>query len=243
MTYPGGTGSPPQDHPPAAACGEAASAALAVVTDVPVRTAANIATVPTIAANLAQRTAVAVRIRSRKRLFTSRPFRTGSRARPRRPRAPGSGTGGTVLGSGDRQCCCGKTCNHGCPKTDAELVGSGTDHEQAGRSPAAGVRGQPSRARLPGPGDPESGAGDVALVDEAQAGPGATEGVAHAITAFVAQVLTREECGETVAGVLRQREAVGFGQALDAHPAAAGAHTVRITSVQCAPPMSVVRAR
>ncbi|MFJ8666378.1 hypothetical protein [Streptomyces sp. NPDC093600] len=53
----------------------------------------------------------------------------------------------------------------------------------------------------------------------AQAGPDAAEGVAHAIITFVAQVLTEEECGETVAGVLRQMEAVGFGQAFDGHPA------------------------
>ncbi|MET9777927.1 hypothetical protein ABZ023_27370 [Streptomyces sp. NPDC006367] len=51
----------------------------------------------------------------------------------------------------------------------------------------------------------------------AQAGPNAVEGVAHAVIAFVRQVLTEEECGETVAGVLRQMEAVGFGQALEAH--------------------------
>jgi hypothetical protein len=53
----------------------------------------------------------------------------------------------------------------------------------------------------------------------AQPGPNAVEGVARAIIAFVAQVLTMEDCGETVAGVLRQLEAVGFGQALDAHHA------------------------
>jgi hypothetical protein len=56
------------------------------------------------------------------------------------------------------------------------------------------------------------------------------EGIAHAVIAFVRQVLTEEEHGETVAGVLRQMEAVGFGQALDAHPAPAGAHPVRPTT-------------
>ncbi|MFV0126160.1 hypothetical protein ACLGI4_00210 [Streptomyces sp. HMX112] len=38
----------------------------------------------------------------------------------------------------------------------------------------------------------------------AQAGPDAVEGVAHAVIDFVRQVLTEEESGETVAGVLRQ---------------------------------------
>ena len=52
----------------------------------------------------------------------------------------------------------------------------------------------------------------------AQAGPDTVEGVAHAVIAFVRQVLTQEEIGETAADVLRQMEAVGFGQALDAHP-------------------------
>ncbi|MFD3570451.1 hypothetical protein [Streptomyces sp. NPDC058667] len=52
----------------------------------------------------------------------------------------------------------------------------------------------------------------------AQAGPDAVEGIARAVIAFIRQVLTEEECGETVADVLRQMEAVGFGQALDAHP-------------------------
>jgi hypothetical protein len=64
----------------------------------------------------------------------------------------------------------------------------------------------------------------------AQAGPDATEGIAHAAIAFVRQVLTEEGCGETVADVLRQMEAVAFGQALDAHPASAGAHPVRPTT-------------
>ncbi|WP_331758718.1 hypothetical protein OH787_40865 (plasmid) [Streptomyces sp. NBC_01547] len=65
----------------------------------------------------------------------------------------------------------------------------------------------------------------------AQAGPDAVEGVAHAVIAFVRQLLTMEDCGETVAEVLRHMEAVGFGQALDAHPAPAGAPAERTTGV------------
>ncbi|WP_327242304.1 hypothetical protein [Streptomyces sp. NBC_01320] len=52
----------------------------------------------------------------------------------------------------------------------------------------------------------------------AQAGPGAAGGIARAVIGFVARVLTEEDRGEVVAGVLRQLEAVGVGQALDAHP-------------------------
>ncbi|WP_432040976.1 hypothetical protein [Streptomyces chartreusis] len=63
----------------------------------------------------------------------------------------------------------------------------------------------------------------------AQAGPDAVEGVARAVIAFVRQVLTEEEHGESVADVLRQMEAVGFGQALEAHPAPAGSNPVRPT--------------
>ncbi|MDN3258795.1 hypothetical protein QWJ26_03055 [Streptomyces sp. CSDS2] len=63
----------------------------------------------------------------------------------------------------------------------------------------------------------------------AQAGPDGVEGIAHAIITFVRQVLIQEECGETVADVLRQTEAVGFGQALDAHPAPNGSLPVRLT--------------
>ncbi|MEF9901604.1 hypothetical protein [Streptomyces sp. P9-A2] len=64
-----------------------------------------------------------------------------------------------------------------------------------------------------------------------QAGSNAAEGIAYAVISFVRQVLTEEECGETVAGVLRQLEAVGVGQALDAHLAPAGAHSVRLSIV------------
>ncbi|SCF90480.1 hypothetical protein GA0115254_123813 [Streptomyces sp. Ncost-T10-10d] len=48
---------------------------------------------------------------------------------------------------------------------------------------------------------------------------------------FVKQVLTEEECGETVADVLRQMEAVSVGHAFDAHPAPAGAQSVRLSIV------------
>ncbi|MEU7052582.1 hypothetical protein [Streptomyces eurythermus] len=65
----------------------------------------------------------------------------------------------------------------------------------------------------------------------AQAGPDGVEGIARAVITFVRQVLTQEECGETVADVLRQMEAVGFGQALEAHPAPSGAHPGRPTAV------------
>ncbi|WP_309050603.1 hypothetical protein [Streptomyces sp.] len=63
----------------------------------------------------------------------------------------------------------------------------------------------------------------------AQTGPDAVEGVAHAVINFVRHVHTQEEHGETVADVLRQMESVGLGQALDAHPAPAGAHPVHPT--------------
>ncbi|MFB7852359.1 hypothetical protein ACFC34_35825 [Streptomyces sp. NPDC056053] len=63
----------------------------------------------------------------------------------------------------------------------------------------------------------------------AQAGPDAAEGVAHAVIAFVREVLTQEEHGESVADVLRQMEAVGFGQALEVRPAPVGSHPVRPT--------------
>ena len=69
----------------------------------------------------------------------------------------------------------------------------------------------------------------VTLRTWAQAGPDTVEGVARAVIVFVREVLTQEEHGETVADVLRQMEAAGFGQALNAHPAPAGAHAVRPT--------------
>ncbi|MGW1622705.1 hypothetical protein [Streptomyces sp. NPDC002172] len=51
----------------------------------------------------------------------------------------------------------------------------------------------------------------------AQAGPEAAEGLARAVIDFAAQFLTEDH--EDVADILRQLEAVGVGQALDAHPA------------------------
>ncbi|MFE2038608.1 hypothetical protein ACFXBB_36380 [Streptomyces scopuliridis] len=63
----------------------------------------------------------------------------------------------------------------------------------------------------------------------AQAGPDAAEGIARAVIDFAVQILTEDH--EDVAYVLRQLEAVGVGQALDAHPAPAGAHPVRLTIV------------
>lgn len=65
----------------------------------------------------------------------------------------------------------------------------------------------------------------------AQAEPGAAADITYAVIGFVAQVLTQEDHGEYVADVLRQLEAVGVGQALDAHPAPASARMVRITTV------------
>ncbi|MCF3105352.1 hypothetical protein IPZ58_27710 [Streptomyces roseoverticillatus] len=69
----------------------------------------------------------------------------------------------------------------------------------------------------------------TALRTWAQAGPDAAEGIARAVIDFARQMLTEDH--EDVADVLRQLEAVGVGQALDAHPAPAGAHPVRLTIV------------
>ncbi|MFI9311323.1 hypothetical protein [Streptomyces triculaminicus] len=63
----------------------------------------------------------------------------------------------------------------------------------------------------------------------AQTGPDAAEGIAHAVIDFAAQILTDDH--EDIADILRQLEAVGVSQALDAHPAPAGAHPVRLTIV------------
>ncbi|MEW2490458.1 hypothetical protein [Streptomyces sp. NPDC048411] len=60
-----------------------------------------------------------------------------------------------------------------------------------------------------------------------QAGPNAAEGIARAVIDFAVQFLTEDH--EDVADVLCQLEAVGVGQALDAHPAPAGAHPVRLS--------------
>ncbi|MCP3771038.1 hypothetical protein [Streptomyces sp. MAR25Y5] len=50
------------------------------------------------------------------------------------------------------------------------------------------------------------------------AGTYAAEGIARAVIAFVAQILTEED-REDVSDVLRELDAIGVGQALDAHPA------------------------
>jgi len=63
----------------------------------------------------------------------------------------------------------------------------------------------------------------------AQAGPDTAEGIARAVIDFAQQFLTEDH--EDVADTLRQLEAVGVGQALDAHPAPTGAHPVRLTVV------------
>lgn len=70
----------------------------------------------------------------------------------------------------------------------------------------------------------------AALRGWTQTGPDGLEGIAHAVITFVRQVLTQEECGETIADVLRQTEAVDFGQALEAHPAPTGARSVDPTT-------------
>jgi hypothetical protein len=63
----------------------------------------------------------------------------------------------------------------------------------------------------------------------AQAGPDTAEGIARAVIDFTQQFLTEDH--EDVADTLRQLEAVGVGQALDAHPAPTGAHPVRLSAV------------
>ncbi|MGW3498657.1 hypothetical protein [Streptomyces sp. NPDC001020] len=63
----------------------------------------------------------------------------------------------------------------------------------------------------------------------ARAGPDAAEGLARAVIDFAAQFLTEDH--EDVADIHRQLEAVGVGQALDAHPAPAGSHPVRLSIV------------
>ncbi|MFF5553838.1 hypothetical protein [Streptomyces olivaceoviridis] len=63
----------------------------------------------------------------------------------------------------------------------------------------------------------------------AQAAPDTAEGIARAVIDFAQQFLTEDY--EDVADTLRQPEAVGVGQALDAHPAPTGAHPVRLTAV------------
>lgn len=67
------------------------------------------------------------------------------------------------------------------------------------------------------------------LLNWAQAGPDTARGIAHAVIRFTREVLTQEH--EDVADILLQMEAVGLGQAFDAHPAPAGGHPVRLTIV------------
>ncbi|MEV7817112.1 hypothetical protein AB0P05_41595 [Streptomyces flaveolus] len=62
----------------------------------------------------------------------------------------------------------------------------------------------------------------------AQAGPDTAEGIARAVIDFAQQFLTEDH--EDVADTLRQLEAVGVGQALEAHPAPAS-HPVRLTAL------------
>ncbi|MEU7627121.1 hypothetical protein AB0B95_33635 [Streptomyces hygroscopicus] len=66
-----------------------------------------------------------------------------------------------------------------------------------------------------------------ALRPGAQGRADTAEGFAHAVIDFALQMLTEDH--EDVADVLRQLEAVGVGQALDAHPAPAGSLPVRLT--------------
>ncbi|MGV4989124.1 hypothetical protein ACVB8X_43055 [Streptomyces sp. NRAIS4] len=63
----------------------------------------------------------------------------------------------------------------------------------------------------------------------AGSGPDTAEGIARAVIDFAAQFLTEDH--EDVGDILRQLEAVGVGQELDAHPAPAGPHPVRLSIV------------
>ncbi|MER7496446.1 hypothetical protein ABT033_28105 [Streptomyces pharetrae] len=63
----------------------------------------------------------------------------------------------------------------------------------------------------------------------AQAGPDTAQGIARAVIDFAQQFLTEDH--EDVADTLRQLEAVGVGQALDAHPAPTSAHPALLTAV------------
>ncbi|MEU9158123.1 hypothetical protein AB0D59_48260 [Streptomyces sp. NPDC048417] len=62
-----------------------------------------------------------------------------------------------------------------------------------------------------------------------QTEPDAADGIARSVIDFAAQFLTEDH--EDVADTLRQLEAVGVGQALDAHPATAGGQPVRLSIV------------
>jgi hypothetical protein len=72
-------------------------------------------------------------------------------------------------------------------------------------------------------------------------GPDTAEGIVRAVIDFTQQFLTEDH--EDVADTLRQLEAVGMGQALDAHPAPTGAQPVRLTAVWCAPSVPAHRTR
>ncbi|MGW2103648.1 hypothetical protein ACWCPX_39465 [Streptomyces olivaceoviridis] len=61
----------------------------------------------------------------------------------------------------------------------------------------------------------------------AQAGPDTAEGIARTVIDFARQFLTKDH--EDVTDTLRQLEAVGVSQALDAHPAPDGAYPVRLS--------------
>ncbi|MFF9811581.1 hypothetical protein ACF1G5_42015 [Streptomyces coeruleorubidus] len=91
-------------------------------------------------------------------------------------------------------------------------------------------RPRASRARNLRPGGPALGRVFVtSLRIWAQAGPDTAEGIARAVIDFAQQFLTEDHAD--VADTLRHLEAVGVGQALDAHPAPAGSHQVRLTIV------------
>ncbi|MBT2459763.1 hypothetical protein [Streptomyces sp. ISL-86] len=62
-----------------------------------------------------------------------------------------------------------------------------------------------------------------------QDGAEAAAGIALAVIRFTAQILTQGH--EDVVDVLHQLNAVALGEAMEAHPAPAGARTVRITTV------------
>ncbi|WP_327328768.1 hypothetical protein OG735_41645 (plasmid) [Streptomyces sp. NBC_01210] len=62
-----------------------------------------------------------------------------------------------------------------------------------------------------------------------QAGADAAADIALAVIRFTTQILTENH--EDVVDILHQLNAVALGQAMEAHPAPAGAHPVRITSV------------
>ncbi|MDQ0798245.1 hypothetical protein [Streptomyces sp. B1I3] len=71
------------------------------------------------------------------------------------------------------------------------------------------------------------------------AGPGTTEGIARAVIGFVAHILTQED-REDVSDVLRELEAVGVGQALEAHPAPDGSRPVLVVGVARADRSAVI---